>query len=64
MWRARDRLMRTTVAVKLLRSADPDRQRRFTQEAELLANIHHPNVVATIDVSALALSRRVKFASS
>jgi len=45
VWRARDRLMRTTVAVKLLRSADPDRQRRFTQEAELLANIHHPNVV-------------------
>ena len=45
VWRARDRLMRTTVAVKILRSADPDRQRRFTQEAEVLANIKNPNVV-------------------
>ena len=48
VWRARDRLMRAAVAVKILRSADPDRQRRFTQEAELLANIAHPNVVRAI----------------
>ncbi len=45
VWRARDRLMRTTVAVKILRAPDPDRQRRFALEAEVLANLHHPNVV-------------------
>ena len=48
VWRARDRLMRAAVAVKILRSADPDRQRRFMQEAELLANIQNPNVVRAI----------------
>ena len=45
VWRARDRMMRAMVAVKILRSADPDRQRRFIQEAEVLANIRHANVV-------------------
>ncbi len=44
VWRARDRELRSAVAVKLLRSAEPDRQRRFSREAEVLANIAHPGV--------------------
>ncbi len=45
VWRARDRELRSPVAVKILRSAEPDRQRRFSREAEVLANIAHPGVV-------------------
>jgi serine/threonine protein kinase len=48
VWRAWDRLMRTVVAVKILRGLDPDWQRRFALEAEVLANLHHPNVVRAI----------------
>jgi serine/threonine protein kinase len=48
VWRARDRLMRTMVAVKILRSLDPDWRWRFALEAEVLANLHHPNVVRAI----------------
>jgi len=46
--RARDRLMRTMVAVKILRAPDPDWQRRFAIEAEVMANLRHPNVVRAI----------------
>jgi serine/threonine protein kinase len=48
VWRARDRLMRTMVAVKILRALDPDWQRRFALEAEVLANLHHVNVIRAI----------------
>jgi serine/threonine protein kinase len=48
VWRARDRLMRTMVAVKILRALDPEWQRRFALEAEVLANLHHANVVRAI----------------
>jgi serine/threonine protein kinase len=48
VWRARDRLMRTMVAVKILRTLDPDWRWRFALEAEVLANLHHPNVVRAI----------------
>ncbi len=48
VWRARDRLMRTMVAVKILRALDPDWQRRFALEAEVMANLHHVNVVRAI----------------
>ena len=45
VWQARDRLMRRFVAIKILRSRDPDLQRRFAAEAEILANLDHPNIV-------------------
>ena len=45
VWQARDRLMGRFVAIKILRSRDPDLQRRFDAEAEILANIDHPNIV-------------------
>ena len=45
VWRARDRsMLRRPVAIKVLSSSDPDQKRRFQQEAEVLANINHPNV--------------------
>lgn len=45
VWRARDRsILRRPVAIKILNSSDPDIKRRFQQEAEVLANIRHPNV--------------------
>jgi serine/threonine protein kinase len=43
--RARDEQLRTSVAVKLLRSGDADLQRRFVREAEMLANVQHPAIV-------------------
>lgn len=46
--RARDEQLRTIVAVKLLRSRDPDLQRRFAREAEVLANIQHPSIVRVL----------------
>ncbi len=48
VWRARDRELRSSVAVKLLRSTEPDRQRRFSREAEVLANIGHPGVARSL----------------
>ena len=48
VWKARDRELRSAVAVKLLRSAEPDRQRRFSREAEVLANIAHPGVARSL----------------
>lgn len=48
VWRARDRELRSPVAVKILRSAEPDRQRRFSREAEVLSNISHPGVARSL----------------
>jgi hypothetical protein len=48
VWKARDRELRSSVAVKLLRSTEPDRQRRFSREAEVLANIGHPGVARSL----------------
>jgi len=45
---ARDEQLRTLVAIKLLRSRDPDLQRRFAREAEMLANVHHPSIVRVL----------------
>ena len=46
--RARDEQLRSVVAVKLLRSQDMDLQRRFSREAELLANVRHPSLVQVL----------------
>ncbi len=48
VWRAQDREMRTKVAIKILRSADPDVQARFAQEVLVLANLRHANVVRAL----------------
>jgi len=53
VWRARDRRLQRTVAVKILPSAagqDPTRRARFEQEARALGALNHPNIVAIYDV--------------
>src|SRR5688500_3920379 len=53
VWRARDERLRRHVAIKVLLphlSADPDRVRRFTDEARAVGALNHPNVLAVYDV--------------
>lgn len=48
VWLARDRSLRAPVALKILRILDPETQRRFTAEAEVLANLRHPHIVQVL----------------
>src|SRR5215469_12102547 len=53
VYRARDTRLNRTVAIKVLPDAlalDPDRLRRFNQEARAVAAISHPNILAIYDV--------------
>jgi serine/threonine protein kinase/Flp pilus assembly protein TadD len=53
VYRARDPRLGREVAVKVLRagfSADPDRLRRFEQEARAAAALNHPNILAVYDI--------------
>jgi Tol biopolymer transport system component len=53
VYRARDTRLEREVAVKILPAAfssDPDRLRRFDQEARAAGALNHPNVVAVYDV--------------
>ena len=53
VYRARDPRIRREVAVKVLPAAyaaDPDRLRRFEQEATAAGGLNHPNVLAIYDV--------------
>ena len=53
VYRARDTRLGRFVAIKLLPpafSADPDRLRRFQQEAEATAALNHPNILAVFDI--------------
>src|SRR5262249_22297552 len=53
VYRARDPRLGRDVAIKVLPpiySADPDRLRRFEQEAHAAAAISHPNILAVYDV--------------
>ncbi len=53
VYRARDPHLRREVAIKVLRtefSTDPDRQRRFEQEARAAGSLNHPNILAVHDV--------------
>jgi Tol biopolymer transport system component len=53
VYRARDTRLGREVAVKVLPSAysaDPERMRRFEQEARAAAALNHPNIVAIYDV--------------
>lgn len=53
VYRARDTRLGRFVAVKLLPpafSADPERLRRFQQEAEAAAALNHPSIVAIFDI--------------
>jgi serine/threonine protein kinase len=55
VYRARDSRLGRDVAIKVLPSAyatDPERLRRFDQEARAAGALNHPNVVAIFDVGA------------
>jgi Tol biopolymer transport system component len=53
VYRARDERLKREVAVKVLPasfSSDPDRMRRFEQEAQAAGGLNHPNILAIHDV--------------
>src|ERR1700741_3184753 len=53
VYRARDERLRRDVAIKVLSStlsADPDRLRRFEQEAQAAGVLNHPNITAVFDI--------------
>ena len=53
VYRAHDPQLRRDVAIKVLPSAfssNPDRQRRFEQEARAAGSLNHPNILAVYDV--------------
>jgi eukaryotic-like serine/threonine-protein kinase len=53
VYRARDPRLARQVAIKVLhgdRAGDPDRQRRFAQEAKAAGALNHPNVLVVLDV--------------
>lgn len=55
VYRARDPRLGRDVAIKILPatfSADPERLRRFEQEARAAAALNHPNILAVYDVGA------------
>ena len=54
VFRARDTRLGRTVAIKVLphdKLADPDRKRRFLQEARAASALNHPNIVTLYDIS-------------
>ena len=55
VYRARDTRLGRDVAIKVLPAklaSDPDRLRRFEQEARAVAALNHPNILAVYDVGA------------
>jgi serine/threonine-protein kinase len=53
VYRARDERLRRDVAIKVLPasfSTDPDRLRRFEQEAQAAGALNHPNITAVYDI--------------
>jgi serine/threonine protein kinase len=55
VFRATDTRLHRAVAIKILppdKVADPDRKRRFLQEARAASALNHPNIVAIYDIAA------------
>jgi serine/threonine-protein kinase len=50
VWKAWDPRLRRPVALKRLKSADPDERRRFLNEARLAAGLSHPHVAPVHEV--------------
>jgi hypothetical protein len=54
VWKARDIHLERFVALKVLpakRLGDPDRRRRFVQEAKAASALNHPNIITIYDIS-------------
>ena len=54
VFRAHDTRLHRTVAIKVLpreRIADPERKRRFLQEARAASALNHPNIVTLYDIA-------------
>ncbi|GAC1568582.1 MAG: hypothetical protein NVS3B14_18300 [Ktedonobacteraceae bacterium] len=52
VWKALDTQLHRPVAIKLLHAdlqTDPDFVSRFTREAQIIASLHHPNIVQIYD---------------
>ncbi|MDQ6700134.1 MAG: protein kinase, partial [Acidobacteriota bacterium] len=57
VFRATDTRLHRTVAIKILpddKVADPDRKRRFLQEARAASALNHPNIVTVHDIASEA----------
>jgi serine/threonine-protein kinase len=53
IWKAQDTRLNRSVAVKVLTSAsagDPERRRRFIQEAQAASALNHPNIITIHDI--------------
>src|SRR5262245_53523314 len=54
VYRAKDTRLDRMVAIKVLPSekvADPERKRRFVQEAKAASALNHPNIVTIYDIN-------------
>ena len=62
VFKARDTQLERTVAIKILpadKIADPDRKRRFVQEAKAASALNHPNLVTIYDISSDGVPNRL-----
>src|SRR5690349_19593120 len=50
VYRARDPRLKRDIAIKVLRSDNPDHRRRFEREALSVAALNHPNIVTIFSV--------------
>ena len=53
VYKARDTRLDRIVAIKILRAdkiADPERKRRFVQEAKASSSLNHPNIITIYDI--------------
>ena len=53
VYQARDTLLSRTVALKVLPPElvnDPERKRRFVQEAKAASSLNHPNIITVYDI--------------